>query len=177
LDVLLPDISGYALCRQIRHNSSGQRLPLIFISSKGDPLDVRYGLRQGADRYLTKPFTADTLLQTVWEVIPEPFRHIAPPKVSTNSQQRTPRLSELIPHRVVNPNAMQTSNPFARTPAMRNEHARLLYAAIDGRKTVTALASVTGLKVEEVIRALRLLLEERTIQIYTSTGQLLEHPL
>jgi len=178
LDVILPDISGYALCRQIRQSPSGQALPLILISSKGDPLDVSYGLRQGADRYLPKPFPAETLLQAVWEVIPESFRQAVPPKSSFVSPQRTsPTLSELVPHRVVAQDEMLTSNPFARTSAIRDKQARRLYAAIDGRKTVIELASVMGLETEDVSSTLRTLLQEHYIQIYTLAGQFVEHPL
>lgn len=178
VDVLLPDISGYALCRQIRQSPSGQTLPLILISSKGDPLDVRYGLRQGADRYLPKPFTAETLLRTVWEVLPEPFRHPVPLQISSVSPQRTPpTLSKLVPRRVVEEDMLLTSNPFARASLIRDTQARRLYAAIDGKKTVIDLASVIGLETEDVRSALRILLQEHCIEIYTSTGQVVEHPL
>jgi DNA-binding response OmpR family regulator len=178
LDVLLPDFSGYALCRQIRQSPWGQSLSLILISSKGDPLDVSYGLRQGADRYLPKPFTAETLLQTVWEVIPEPFRQTVSPMVPSISPQRPLLvLSELITRRVVRQDAMQTSNPFAPASFVRDEQARRLYAAIDGRKTVIELASVTGMETEEVVNTLRVLHKEHAIEIATVAGQVLEHPL
>ncbi len=66
LDVILPDVSGYTVCRHVRQQL-GQRLPhIILISSKDAPLDQYYGLRQGADCYLPKPFTEETLLQAVW---------------------------------------------------------------------------------------------------------------
>ena len=178
LDVLLPDISGYALCRQIRQSPSWQTLPLILISSKTNPLDVSYGLRQGADRYLPKPFTSETLLRAVWEMVPASFPQTIPPKISFVSTQRTPpTLLELVPRRAVAPDAMQTSNPFAHASAMRDEHVRRLYAAIDGEKTVIDLASVIGLGTEEVIPPLRTLLHEQCIQLYTSAGQFVEPPL
>jgi chemotaxis family two-component system response regulator PixH len=178
LDVLLPGTNGYALCRQIRLSPIGKTLPLILISSKGTPLDVNYGLRQGADRYLPKPFTAEALVQAVREIIPEPFRQTVASQGSFTVQQSPrPELFELVPRRAVSQDAMQTSNPFAQASVRRNEQVRRLYAAIDGRKTVRDLASVTGLKTEEVIRALRLLLKERSIRIYTATGQFLERPL
>ena len=177
LDVLLPDITGYALCRQIRQSAWGQTLPLILMSAKGNPLDVNYGLRQGASRYLPKPFTSETLLREVWAIIPEPMRHTvsAPPIVS--QQPTLPVLAELIPHRAINPDAMLTSNPFAPTFTSRDGQSRRLYAAIDGKKTVIELASATGLKTEEVVNMLRQLLREHIIQLYTATGQSLEASL
>jgi DNA-binding response OmpR family regulator len=178
LDVLLPGTNGYALCRQIRQSPLGKTLLLILISSKGTPLDVNYGLRQGANRYVPKPFSAEALVQAVWEVIPESFRQTVPPQGSFTTQQPTrPTLLELIPRRAVSQDAMQTSNPFALASIRRNEQARRLYTAIDGRKTVRELTSVTGLKMEEVISTLRMLLKERSIRMYTSAGQFLERPL
>lgn len=178
LDVLLPGISGYALCRQIRQSPSGKTLPLILISTKNAPLDISYGLRQGANRYLPKPFTAEVLIQTVWEIMPEPFRHIDSSQISlTGSQPALPAVLTLIPRRTVSQNAMQTSNPFAQVPVRRNGQERRLYEAIDGKKTVLDLAAVTGLEVEEVINTLKTLLKEHSIQIYTPTGKLMERSL
>jgi DNA-binding response OmpR family regulator len=178
LDVLLPDISGYALCRQIRQSPSGQTLPLILISSKSDPLDVKYGLRQGANRYLPKPFPAETLLRVVREVIPGSFRRVVPSESFPVSPQRTSStLSELVPHRVVAQDVMLTSNPFAGASAIGDRQTRRLYAAIDGRKTVTELASMIDLEAEDVSSMLHLLLQKHYIQIYTSTGRLVEHAL
>jgi DNA-binding response OmpR family regulator len=178
LDVLLPGTNGYALCRQIRQSPSGKRLPLILISSKGNPLDVNYGLRQGADRYLPKPFTAQALVEAVEEVIPEPLRRPDPSQRSFTARQPTrPALLELVPHRAFSQDVMLTSNPFAHAALRRNEPVRRFYAAIDGRKTVLELAWVTGLKTEEIISVIRLLLKERSIRMYTAAGQFLERPL
>jgi DNA-binding response OmpR family regulator len=178
LDVLLPDISGYALCRQIRQSPSGRTLPLILMSSKGGPLDVRYGLRQGADRYLSKPFPAETLLQTVREVIPESFRHpVSSTDPSIPSQPALPTLSKLVPRRVAEDDVMLTSNPFTGTSAIRDKQARRLYGAIDGRKTVGELTSMLALEAEEMRSTLRILLQGQHIQVYTLAGHLVERPL
>jgi chemotaxis family two-component system response regulator PixH len=174
LDVLLPDTSGYALCRQLRQYAPTRRLPLILISSKNTPLDINYGLRQGADRYLPKPFTAEALVQKVWEVVPEPF-HTAPHLAIPVSQKpEPPALSELIPRRVLNRDAMQTSNPFADTPVIKDRQARRLLDAIDGKRTVARLVTLMNLEPKEVARALRVLREAGSIEIYDSTGQRVE---
>lgn len=54
LDVMLPDIDGYEVCRQIRQFS---HCPLLFLSSKNDELDKILGLAVGGDDYVTKPFS------------------------------------------------------------------------------------------------------------------------
>jgi DNA-binding response OmpR family regulator len=62
-------MSGFGLCRQIRALDPQRRVPIIMISTKNTPLDHSWGLRQGADRYLPKPFSDETLLQTIKEVM------------------------------------------------------------------------------------------------------------
>jgi two-component system response regulator MtrA len=53
LDVMLPVLDGYEVCRQIRAES---RVPVIMLSAKSDTVDVVVGLELGADDYVTKPF-------------------------------------------------------------------------------------------------------------------------
>lgn len=54
LDVMLPDMDGYEVCRQIRQFS---HCPILFLSSKNDELDKILGLAVGGDDYVTKPFS------------------------------------------------------------------------------------------------------------------------
>lgn len=54
LDVMLPDIDGYEVCKQIRQFS---HCPILFLSSKNDELDKILGLAVGGDDYITKPFS------------------------------------------------------------------------------------------------------------------------
>ena len=55
LDVMLPDIDGYEVCKQIRQFS---HCPILFLSSKNDELDKILGLAVGGDDYVTKPFSS-----------------------------------------------------------------------------------------------------------------------
>ena len=75
LDVVLPGISGYGLCRQLRALDPNHNLSIIMVSTKNTRLDRSWGLRQGADRYLPKPFSEEMLVQTVKEVIREHAWH------------------------------------------------------------------------------------------------------
>jgi len=69
LDVVLPGLNGFSVCRQLRAMDPEHDLSIIMVSSKNTPVDQHWGLRQGADRYLPKPFTEEQLLETVKEVI------------------------------------------------------------------------------------------------------------
>ena len=53
LDVMLPALDGYEVCREIRKES---RVPIVMLSAKADTVDVVVGLELGADDYVTKPF-------------------------------------------------------------------------------------------------------------------------
>lgn len=69
LDLMLPDISGLELLRQIRAKDVFEHLPIIILSALADPKEIRQGLDMGADRYLTKPYIAHNLVKTVQEVL------------------------------------------------------------------------------------------------------------
>ena len=70
LDVLLPGTNGFAFCRQLRSQDALRGLPIIMVSTKTTPADQAWGLRQGANRYLPKPFSEQTLVSLVEEVLP-----------------------------------------------------------------------------------------------------------
>ena len=59
LDVMLPGINGFDLCREIRE--ARYQMPIIFLSAKGDIVDKSIGFRAGADDYLVKPFAPQEL--------------------------------------------------------------------------------------------------------------------
>ncbi len=54
LDIMMPDISGYDVCREIRR--SHEEMPILFISAKSEEIDKVLGLEIGADDYIVKPF-------------------------------------------------------------------------------------------------------------------------
>ena len=62
LDVMLPDIDGYEVCKRIRQFS---HCPILFLSSKNDEVDKILGLAVGGDDYVTKPFSSAELLARV----------------------------------------------------------------------------------------------------------------
>ena len=59
LDVNLPDLDGFEVCRRLR--SSGVDLPIIFLTARTDPADLRTGFTEGGDDYLMKPFRLEEL--------------------------------------------------------------------------------------------------------------------
>jgi DNA-binding response OmpR family regulator len=70
LDVMLPDIDGFEVCRRIRGSKGSSRsVPVIFLSARGAELDRVRGLELGADDYVTKPFSLMELLARVASVL------------------------------------------------------------------------------------------------------------
>lgn len=68
-DVVMPIMSGFELCRLLKKNPQTKNLPIIICSSKTLEIDRIWGLRQGANIYLTKPFTRDNLLNAVKSLV------------------------------------------------------------------------------------------------------------
>jgi twitching motility two-component system response regulator PilH len=177
LEALLPDISGYAVCRSIRQHFTGQ-LQIILTSTKDSPLDKRYGLSQGADNYLLKPFTAETLLQEIKKVFPKALsRDIPIPPSSAQPQLLFSMMLDFIPHHNLDQEAMRVSSPFIHTPTIEDGQVRRLYLAIDGKKTVIELAIMIGLEAKETLKLLSVLLRENHIQISDATGHVVDNAL
>jgi DNA-binding response OmpR family regulator len=63
LDVMLPGLSGFEICRQVRRRD--QQLPILMLTGRGDQVDRVMGLDLGADDYLTKPFSLSELLARI----------------------------------------------------------------------------------------------------------------
>ena len=72
LDVMLPGIDGFEVCRRLRQDERTARLPVAFISARSLPEDRAAGLQVGADVYLTKPISRAALVSAVkWLLDPD----------------------------------------------------------------------------------------------------------
>ncbi|MFC7388192.1 response regulator transcription factor [Sphaerisporangium rhizosphaerae] len=60
LDVMLPDLDGFELCRRLR--AEGDDVPVIFLTARDAPADTVHGLTLGGDDYVTKPFSVEALV-------------------------------------------------------------------------------------------------------------------
>lgn len=61
LDIMLPDIDGYEVCRRLRTNLRTSHIPIIFLTQKDERSDRIHGLELGADDYIVKPFDVEEL--------------------------------------------------------------------------------------------------------------------
>lgn len=67
LDINLPDIDGFTICRKLR--DEGNRAAVIFLTARDDPADLRTGFLGGADDYVTKPFSLEELMLRIDAVL------------------------------------------------------------------------------------------------------------
>ena len=65
LDLMLPDVDGFEILRQIRAQRQFDAVPVLILSAKADPDSIRTGLDNGADGYVTKPYIANSLIDRV----------------------------------------------------------------------------------------------------------------
>lgn len=61
LDIMLPDIDGFEVCRSLRMSTRTSHIPIIFLTQRDERSDRLKGLEQGADNYITKPFDIEEL--------------------------------------------------------------------------------------------------------------------
>jgi two-component system OmpR family response regulator len=79
LDVMLPEIDGLEVCRRLRHKG---RIPILFLSARGEEVDRIVGLELGGDDYLTKPFSPRELTARVRAV----FRRVEAPAAPADTR-------------------------------------------------------------------------------------------
>jgi DNA-binding response OmpR family regulator len=69
LDVIMPKKNGFQVCRDIKSNDQFKNIPIIMVTSKDQESDKFWGMKQGADEYLIKPFKPEDLLKAVKKYI------------------------------------------------------------------------------------------------------------
>ncbi|MGI4886002.1 MAG: response regulator transcription factor [Janthinobacterium lividum] len=69
LDVMMPDVDGYQVCRQLRQRPDRAATKVVFLSAKSHAADVQKGYDVGADLYVPKPFSTRQLMEKVRELL------------------------------------------------------------------------------------------------------------
>nr|CRH05555.1 Phosphate regulon transcriptional regulatory protein phoB [Candidatus Magnetococcus massalia] len=69
LDLMLPGISGYEVCKSIRNQEKTRHIPILMLTARGEVVDQEMGFDVGADDYLTKPFSMRELMLRVKAVL------------------------------------------------------------------------------------------------------------
>ncbi len=65
LDVVMPKLNGFNACRKLKNDAETSNIPVVLVTSKGTDSDKFWGVKQGADAHIVKPFTPDSLLAMI----------------------------------------------------------------------------------------------------------------
>ena len=69
LDLMLPKVDGYKVCRMLKFDKAYEHIPIVIFSAKGSDADRKLAEEVGADAYLTKPFNLDAFNETVRKLL------------------------------------------------------------------------------------------------------------
>jgi twitching motility two-component system response regulator PilH len=69
MDIVMPRMNGYELCRRIKTDPKTERIPVVMCSSKGEEFDRYWGMKQGADAYIAKPFQPQELVGKIRQLL------------------------------------------------------------------------------------------------------------
>ena len=69
MDVRMPKMTGYEACKLIKADEATQRIPVVFLSAKGQEAEINTGIISGADEYILKPFSPDQLVERVKNIL------------------------------------------------------------------------------------------------------------
>ena len=69
LDIMMPDVDGYSICKYIKSKKELRDIHVIFVSAKTKDADIRKGLQLGAALYISKPFSTRDLMKQVNELL------------------------------------------------------------------------------------------------------------
>ena len=81
LDVMLPGLSGMAVCQAMRDDTATSRIPVIMLTARGDEADRLAGFERGADDYVTKPFSPKELVARVTALLRRTTTAVAQPSI------------------------------------------------------------------------------------------------
>lgn len=69
MDVIMPTLNGFQATRRLHNDPKTKHIPIVILSTKSMEVDRVWGMRQGAQAYLTKPFDDDELIRTIAELL------------------------------------------------------------------------------------------------------------
>jgi len=69
LDVMMPIMDGFSVCKQLKSDDDFKDIPIIFLSARDEESDIKFGYSLGAEAYLTKPYDGNELLENVNRLI------------------------------------------------------------------------------------------------------------
>lgn len=97
LDIIMPDMDGYQVCRAMRSDPVLAETPILFLTAKVKPQDKIAGFTAGADDYLCKPFNVDELILRVQAILRRTKLAASSPEELADARDRAPARGKAIP--------------------------------------------------------------------------------
>lgn len=69
LDIMMPDVDGYAICERVKKSADWKHIKIVFLSAKTREADIQKGYDLGASLYVSKPFSTKELVKSVKELL------------------------------------------------------------------------------------------------------------
>jgi DNA-binding response OmpR family regulator len=69
LDIMMPDVNGYEICKYIKSTKKLEHSKVVFLSAKSTEADIQKGLELGASLYISKPFSTRTIVKQLKELL------------------------------------------------------------------------------------------------------------
>jgi DNA-binding NarL/FixJ family response regulator len=148
-DVMMPGLDGYAVLQALREDPATAAIPFIFLTAKGERVDVRAGMDRGADDYLTKPASATDLLSAVAARLrrerqrpPADFRPDFSSAVPLQKLGLTPREAEVLLWVAQGKSNLDIATILGTTENTVKKHLQNLFEklGVDSRNAATVLA-------------------------------------
>ncbi|MBT3273053.1 MAG: hybrid sensor histidine kinase/response regulator [Spirochaetales bacterium] len=151
LDIMMPEMDGYEVCRKLKEKSETAQIPVIFLTAKSEPEDIARGFDTGAVDYVPKPFNAVELLARVKTQLE--IKHNRDLVIQKSTEQK--ELLHILCHDLANPfnSMLGVMEVVSDDPETFEEYADLL------RKSVS-----NGLEVIELVRGMRAV-EEKPLEL------------
>jgi len=139
LDVRLPGVSGYEICRGLREEF-GDELPILFVSGdRTESLDRAVGLLLGGDDYVVKPFDPDELLARIRRLITR-AHPAAPPPAAAHEQSLTRREIDVLRQLAEGKRAAEIADELEISPKTVASHVQSIFAKLGVRSRAQAVA-------------------------------------
>jgi len=139
LDVRLPGVSGYEICRGLREEF-GDELPILFVSGdRTESLDRAVGLLLGGDDYVVKPFDPDELLARIRRLITR-AHPVAPPPEAPRVQTLTRRELDVLRQLAEGKRAAEIADELEISPKTVASHVQSIFAKLGVRSRAQAVA-------------------------------------
>jgi len=140
LDVCLPDVNGFEVCRELR-DEFGEELPVVFVSGdRTEPLDRTVGLLLGGDDYVVKPFDPDELLARVRRLVTRSRQDGRRSGIAPPVHDLTPRELEVLQRFAQGLRASQIAEELVISPKTVASHVQRVLAKLGAHSRAQAVA-------------------------------------